>query len=114
DYVAIVSAEAPDPWVEHLDEYPCARGLVRADDLPDVSQEREDALLGRRDEELAAILAEVKPEEIEAVVDMRDDRLLPGKLETSLSQERCHDGLDLVLQELFGAPGDDEIVSIPD
>ena len=82
------------------------------DDLPHLAEERLHVLPGRLDEKLAAILAEVPSEEVEALVDMDDAGLGCGEPKPSFREERPHQGNHLVLQQLSRDAGDDEVVRV--
>ena len=77
----------------------------------DLPYDRVHAGLGRLDQQLISIHADILSEEVKALIDMRDDRLIRRKLKTSLSEEPLHNGTDLLLEHLARGPGDNEVVS---
>src|SRR5215475_11316724 len=79
-------------------------------DLTDIPQHRFDALHRWLNEQLPVVFAEVLSEEIKAVCDVRDDRLLGREGQSTLLQERFDHGFDLVLQQFLRCARDDEII----
>ncbi len=57
------------------DQISCRRLFAGLDECPYLPQKRRDILSGWLDDELAVVLAYVLAQEVEAVFDMRDDRL---------------------------------------
>jgi len=74
--VPVVVGPAPYQGVELPYQLPGWGLPVGLDDPPDLAEERLDVLPGRFDEQLAPVLAYVEAQEVEAVLDMRDDCLL--------------------------------------
>src|SRR5262249_44966348 len=56
----------------------------------------------------AAIVAHFLPEEIKAVLNLRDLRLLGREFQASFAQEGLHQWFHLMLQEFLRTPSDDE------
>jgi len=112
--VAMVVGPTPDDGVEMTDQGGLAESAILANELPHLFQERVRVLLGRLDEQLAAILAEVLSEEVEPLFDMCDAGFLWRELQTPVSQELLDQWLDFVFQHVLGRAGDDEVVRISD
>ena len=77
----------------------------------DLPYDRVHARLGRLDKQLIPIHADVLPEEVKPLFDMRDDRLIGRKLKASFSQEPFHEGADLLFKHLARSAGDNKVVS---
>jgi hypothetical protein len=74
------------------------------------AQESDDALSGGFRQNLAVpVLAYIVSEEVEALSDMRNASLLLREFQASGAEEIRDQRSDLGLQQLFRAPGDDEV-----
>ena len=93
--VPVILCPTLDERVEVQDQVAGCRRAVGLYRLPDLLQEGFDVLLGGGDVQLGAavglaVLADVLAQEVKAVFDMRDDRLLLGEFESSFPQEVLH------------------------
>jgi hypothetical protein len=70
--MAVIVCPTTDDRVEQPDQILLFRGAIRANFTTHFIQERVHVPLGRCNQELAAILAQVLPQEVEALFDMRD------------------------------------------
>ena len=70
--VAMIVCPTPDDRVEQPDHILLFSGAIRANRVTYLFQEGVHVLLGRRNQELAAVLTQVLPQEVEALFDMRD------------------------------------------
>ena len=61
---------------------------------------------------LPPYLPQVLPQEVEALFDMRDAGFLGRELQAPFEQEPLDQWLDFILQQLFRASGDDEVIGI--
>jgi len=82
------------------------------DDPPDFRQERLYVVLGGLDQDLAPVLAHVLSEEIEPLVDVRNDCFLLREFQPSFGHEGFYQGLHLLFQHFFRCTGDDEVIGI--
>ena len=110
--VAMVVGPAPDDGVELTDQVGLAESAILANQSPHLFQERVRVLLGRLDEQLAAILAEVLSEEVEPLFDRRDAGFLGRELQTPVAQKLLDQWFDFIFQHFLGRAGDDEVVRI--
>ena len=84
--VPVVCGEAAHLGLQRPYELVLRHALAVDEDGPvRLGEERLDGLPRRLDYELAVVLAEVPPEEVEAVRDVRDERLLLGQLQPALN-----------------------------
>ncbi len=60
------------------------------------------------------MLTDVLPQEVEPVVDVRDDGLVRREVQPSLLEEPFHQRHDLVFQQLFRGSSDDEVIGKTD
>ena len=112
--VAMVVGPTPDDGVELTYQVGLAESAILANQLPHLFQERVRVFLGRLDEQLAAILAEVLSEEVKPLLDVRDAGFLWRELQAPVAQELLDQWLDFVFQHFLGRAGDDEVVRISD
>jgi hypothetical protein len=85
DHMPVILRPAPQEAVELQDQVPGLGLLVSFHQRTDLVQERLDALLRRRDEQLAVVFTDMLAEEVEALRDVRDDCLLWREFQPSPS-----------------------------
>jgi hypothetical protein len=112
DHVAMILSPASQHGVEPLYQLAGRQMPGASNDTSDLPYDREHAGLGRLDKQLISIHADVLPEEVKTLFDMRDDRLIRRKLEAPFSEEPLHKRADLLLQNLARGTGDNEVVSL--
>jgi len=112
--LTVVHRPAAQHAVEVCDQLPCWIRLRLPDDFPNLLKERMDVLLGRLDQQLAVIPANVLTKGVEALIHMRDDGLLRREFQSTLAQEALDQRLHLIFQQFFRLAGDDEVVCVPD
>ena len=110
---AVIVRPASQYWVQQVDQIVLPYRLVATDNLLDLAIVRLLVLLARFDEHLSAVLTEIPAQEVETLVDVHDARLLHRQFEPSFFEEPFHPWLDLLLQQLLRATGDDEVISVP-
>ena len=76
DDMAVVVAPAPDDRVETTNQGILRQADAGLEDVPNLLLYRRDTGLGRFDEQLAVVLADIEAEEVEALIDMDDSGLL--------------------------------------
>ena len=74
--VPVVHRPSLDFWVEQPYQVACCCRFVRLHDFAEVGEKTRDIRFGRRNQKLAAVLANVLTQEVEAFVYMRDGGLL--------------------------------------
>lgn len=74
--MTVIVCPTADDWVEQPDQILLLCGAIRANLTTHLFQEGAHVLLGGCNQELAAIFAQVLPQEVEALFDMRDAGLL--------------------------------------
>ena len=113
--ITVIHGPAFDLLVQTLDHFSCRLAARAVDGLLDLGQERLDALRRRLGQDLAAAIAPyVLPQEIEAVLHMRDPGLLVRELEPSFLQEMSHERLDLITKKFLRCASDQEVIRIAD
>jgi len=109
----VVGGPAPNDRVEPFDHHPSvgpAQGpQFGAEPLPDPS----DGRLARLDQWLVGVATDVEPEEVEALIEGDDARLVLVESQTSRRQPLRQPGLDLE-RFLPGVAERDEIIGVPD
>ena len=108
----MIICPAPDDRVEQLDQKLLFDRFIPANRRPDFLQEVVRVLLGRFDEQLAVILAEVLSEEVEPLLDVRDAGFLWRELQAPVAQKLLDQWLDFIFQHVLGRAGDDEVIRI--
>jgi hypothetical protein len=96
----VIVRPSSDKGIELHDQISCCRLFVGLDERPHLAQEGGDVLARRLDDELALVLAYVLPQEIEAIVDVRDDGFLLGERQPSFPHELLDQGFDFLFEEL--------------
>ncbi len=77
DHMTVIHRPTAQHSIEICYQLPCWIRLRLLYDLPNLLKKRMDVLLGRLDQQLTVtVTANVLTEEVEALLDMRDDRLL--------------------------------------
>src|SRR5450759_4787060 len=80
----VILRPALDDRIEQQYQVDGLRGVVVADDSSHLVQEVLNILLGRLDDQLALVLADILTQEIKSTLDMRDLCLLCCKTQTSI------------------------------
>ena len=107
----VIVGPTPQEGVQPVYQLACSQTAGTSDDTSGLSHDRAHARLGRLDKQLVSIHTDVLPEEVEPLLDMRDDRLIRRKLKAAFSEEPLHERADLLLQHLSRGTGDNEVVA---
>jgi hypothetical protein len=100
DHVAMILSPASQDGVEPLYKVAGRQMSGASYDTSDLPYDRVHAGLGRLDQQLISVHADVLSEEVKPLFNMCDDRLIRRELETSFSQESFHEGTDLLFKHL--------------
>ncbi len=106
--MAVIVRPASNDRVEQPYQVLLFHGSIRTNRFAHFLQKGMHSLSGGRNQELAAILAQVLPKEVEAIFDMRDAGFLGWELQAPVEHKTFDQRLDLTLQKLLRASGDDE------
>src|SRR5208337_4066791 len=111
--ITVIHGPALDLLVQTLDHCSCRQAARVVDGFPDLGQERLDVLRRRLGQDLAAAMAPyVLPQEIEALLHMRDLGFLVRELKPSFFQEMGHERLDLITEKFLRRACDQEVIRI--
>ena len=95
-HVPVIVGPTADHRVERINQIGGRHSQCGFDRLPDAIQEGFNILAGRLNEQLpVGISAHILPEEIKAILHVRDDCLRRGKFKASFLQELLDEGFDL-------------------
>jgi hypothetical protein len=98
-HVPMIVRPTANLWVELIDQIGGRHAMRSFDGSSDAIQEGSNILLGRLDEQFpVGISAHVLPEEIKAMLHVRNDRLRRKEFKTSFLQELLDQGLDFSFQ----------------
>src|SRR6266853_4700684 len=98
-YMPVIVSPTPYFGVEPINQIGGRHAQRGFDCLPEAAQEGFNVLLGRLDEQFpVGILAHILSEKIEALLHVRDDRLLGRKFQPSFEQKLLDEGLDFPFQ----------------
>jgi hypothetical protein len=109
-HVPVIGRPSPQDRVARGDQLTGWQLLVCCDAPSDVRQHGVDACAGGFDDPLPAVLAEVLSEDIHAVVDRRERRLLRGAREPSRLKQRRDQRVDCLCSPRLGSAGAAAIV----
>ena len=109
-HMPVIPGPSPNDSVELTDQVSGGGLFVVLDDSSDFLQESLDVLLRRLDEQFAVVLAYILAQKVEAVFDVRDDRLFGGEFKPSLLHEGFYQRFDLIFEQLFRDTCNDEVV----
>jgi hypothetical protein len=110
----VVHRPAPNDRVQLADETPGRCALVVLDDASDLPQHRLDTLGRRLDEQLAVVCADMLPEKVQSIRNVRDHRLLRREMEATLLQVHLDQRFDFFLQEFLRRSRNDEVIGQAD
>ena len=110
--VTVIVCPALDDRIEQTYQILLLCGSIRSNRATHLFQEGVHVLFGGCNQELVAISPQVLPQEVEALFDMRDTGLLRRELQATFGHEPFDQWLDFILQQLFRAASDDEVIGI--
>src|SRR5947209_18123532 len=112
DQVALAVRPAPQLAVELANQVERGRRLPGPNQISGFAEQLVDVPPRGLDQQLAPILPNAGSEKVEPFLNVRDLRLLSREPQTSFPKKGLYCGLNLPLQLLFRAAGDDKIIRV--
>ncbi len=96
DHMPVIPGPSSNFGVELSNQIACCGLLVRLDVCSDTLQKRVDVLFRGFNQQFSVVFSEMLSEEIKAVLNVRDERLLLGKCQPAFPHELLHERFHLV------------------
>ena len=110
--VTMVVGPAPNDGIEMTNQVGLTGSAMPMNKLPHLFQKVVRVFLGRFDEQLVVVFAEVLSEEVESLFDRRDAGFLWRELQAPVAQKLLDQWPDFLFQHVLVHAGDDEVIRV--